>query len=267
LFPGGCWVGLECGNDKPRGASETAPVANSELQWLGAPRRSRATAIAWKQLRESAPLALVGGLAVFIASPAIAGMTSSIARADYFEMWQMTAITTWLIAGVFVAVVAGIGSFYEDLRPGLHTFWRSRPIDVDAWFWIKLFTSLTITVGAFATGPLMTLAALSLTGHAAIVDIPDEPHMAEIYGGGLLLHSATFVLAALAIVLVRQPVMAAMLTFGVWIAIAISIGTWLDDAPQLPLQALVALGIAGLGGFAILAWQALRRDWGWKGAD
>ena len=35
-------------------------------------------------------------------------------------------------SGSFVAIVAGIGVFMDDLRPGLHTFWRSRPINVES---------------------------------------------------------------------------------------------------------------------------------------
>lgn len=261
------WYVLRFGRRaKPQAAGESVFDASSTAQWLGAPRRSRTTAIVWKQFRESAPLAAMGGLAVFILSPAVAGMTWSIAKTDYFETWHMTALTTWLMAGVFVAVVAGIGLFYEDLRPGLHTFWRSRPINVDAWYWIKLVTGVTITVGVFAAGPLLSFAALSLTGHAAIVDLPSEPYMARIFGGGLLLHSTTLVLAAFAIIVVRQLVMAAMLTFVAGIAIAVPVVAWMQDSPP-HLGALVALGVCLLVGISLVACVALRRDWGWGGAN
>jgi ABC-type transport system involved in multi-copper enzyme maturation permease subunit len=251
---------------RPQSPTESQLTVKAASQWLSPPRRSRTTASVWKQLRESAPLAALGSLAILIVAPIIA-RASSIRNADFIEEWQLIAISVWLIAGVFVAIVAGIGLFYDDLRPGLHTFWRSRPINVDAWFWTKLATGLAVTVGVLAAGPLLTLAAPWLTGQASLSRLPQQPPLAHIIGAGLLLHSATFVLAALAIVLVRQPVMAAMLTFGVWVVIAIAIVTRFEDVPQTPVTALAIVGIAGVGGFAILAWQALRRDWGWGGAN
>jgi hypothetical protein len=252
---------------RPQTPTESQLPAKAALQWLSPPRRTRVGAIVWKQFRESAPLAALGGLAILIIAPIVARAGSGEGLGDFIEEWQFTAISTWLMAGVFVSVVGGIGLFYDDLRPGLHTFWRSRPINVDAWFWTKLTTGLAVTVGVLAAGPLLTLAAPWLTGQASLSRLPQQPPLAHIIGAGLLLHSATFVLAALAIVLVRQPVMAAMLTFGVWVVIAIAIVTRFEDVPQTPVTALAIVGIAGVGGFAILAWQALRRDWGWGGAN
>ena len=41
--------------------------------------------------------------------------------------------------GFFIVIVAGIGVLLDDLKPGLHTFWRSRPINPDLWFWAEIF--------------------------------------------------------------------------------------------------------------------------------
>jgi hypothetical protein len=253
---------------KPQAVREALVAVQPARQWLNPPRRSCAGAIVWKQFRESAPLAAMGGLAILIISPIVARAGSGDALLpDFIETWQLTAISTWLMAGVFVSVVGGIGLFYDDLRPGLHTFWRSRPINVDAWFWTKLATGLAVTVGVLAAGPLLTLAAHWLTGQTHFARLPQEPPLVGVIGAGLLLHAATFILAALAIVLVRQPVLAAMLTIGAWIVIAVSTVMWFDDAPQRPVTDLAFLGISAVGGVAIIAWQALRRDWGWGGAS
>jgi ABC-type transport system involved in multi-copper enzyme maturation permease subunit len=252
---------------KPQAAGGTVATGQHATQWLGAPRRSRATTIVWKQFRESAPLAAMGGFAILVISPIVARGASEEGLDDFIETWQFTAISTWLMAGVFVAVVAGIGVFYDDLRPGLHTFWRSRPIHVGAWFWLKLLTGLATTVGVLAAGPLLTLAGHWLTGQASSSRLPHEPSLANVIGAGLLLHAATFVLAALAIVLVRQPVMAAMLTFGAWIVIAVAIAAWFEDDAPVQMAPFVWIGVVGLATWSILAWQALRRDWGWGGTS
>jgi ABC-type transport system involved in multi-copper enzyme maturation permease subunit len=252
---------------KPQAVGEGLDASGPALYWLNSPRRTRAGAIVWKQFRESAPLAAMGGFAILVISPIVARGASEEGLGDFIETWQFTAITTWLMAGVFVAVVAGIGVFYDDLRAGLHTFWRSRPIDVDAWFWTKLVTGLAVTVSVLAAGPLLTLAGHWLTGQASFSRLPQEPSLANVIGAGLLLHSATFVLAALAIVLVRQPVMAAMLTFGAWIVIVIAIAAWLEDDAPVQMAPFVWIGVVGLATWSILAWQALRRDWGWGGTS
>jgi ABC-type transport system involved in multi-copper enzyme maturation permease subunit len=248
----------------PQRVAESLSQVQPAVSWLGAPRRTRVGAIVWKQLRESVPLAALGVLTILTVGPVVARASSTTASFDFFETWQLTALSVWLIAGIFISVVAGIGLFYDDLRPALHTFWRSRPIDVDAWFWTKLLTGLAITEGVLVTGPLLTLALLRYLGQP-LASLPNEPSLLQIAGAGLLLHAFAFVLAALAIALVRQPVMAAMLTFGVGIAVAISIAAWSGDAPQIPLRAPVSLGLAGLAAASTLAWQAVRRDWGWGG--
>jgi ABC-type transport system involved in multi-copper enzyme maturation permease subunit len=249
-----------------RSAAAIEPVAKFRPQssWLAAPRRTPAGAIIWKQVRESAPLAALGGLAIVILSPIVARLTT-VGDDPITEAWQYSAVTVWLLSGIFISAVAGIGLFYDDLRPGLHTFWRSRPIDVDAWFWLKLLTGLAMTQGVLAAGPLLTLALLHYFGQP-FSTLPDAPPLALLLGAGLLVHAFMLVLGALAIVLVRQPVMAAMLTFGAWILAAVTISGWLDGPslshwPKGPIA--VALGLAGLGGISIVAWQALRRDWGW----
>jgi ABC-type transport system involved in multi-copper enzyme maturation permease subunit len=263
----GTWYIVRFGRRaRSQSPTESQLTVKATSQWLSPPRRSRTTAVVWKQFRESAPLAALGGLAIFIIAPIIA-RTTSIRSADFIEEWQLTAISTWLMAGVFVAVVAGIGVFYDDLRPGLHTFWRSRPIHVGAWFWLKLLTGLATTVGVLAAGPLLTLAGHWLTGQASSSRLPHEPSLANVIGAGLLLHAATFVLAALAIVLVRQPVMAAMLTFGAWIVIAVAIAAWFEDDAPVQMAPFVWIGVVGLATWSILAWQALRRDWGWGGTS
>lgn len=58
-------------------------------------------------------------------------------------------IFTAMIA-FLAAAVAGVGLFMEDLRPGVHAFWRSRPIPIDHWFWLKYVGGLACLAGTLA---------------------------------------------------------------------------------------------------------------------
>ncbi len=49
---------------------------------------------------------------------------------------ELVGILTSTI-GLLVALVVGIGMILTDVSPPLNTFWRSRPINPDLWFWTK----------------------------------------------------------------------------------------------------------------------------------
>jgi ABC-type transport system involved in multi-copper enzyme maturation permease subunit len=240
----------------------TAPAQPS---CLAAPRRTRVGAIAWKQFRESAPLAALGGLVIAIVAPIVSSAIEDMAATEFYETWQMTAVSAWLMAGIFTCVVAGIGLFYDDLRPELYTFWRSRPINIDSWFWTKLLMGLPITVGVLAAAPLVTVGIISWVATGLPKPL-GEPSFQVIVLAGLLLHAVMFALAALAMVLVRQPVLAALATFFSSILAAMLLAWWYDDELALGLG-VWALGAGAVIGLSLMAWQAVRRDWGWGGAS
>jgi len=236
---------------KPRRNPAARAMTGAQAYWLASPRRSRLGAIVWKQCYETAPLVLFAVAAILLFTTL------------YFQLELEQASSTSIgevihgvsmMAGALVALVAGIGVFLDDVKPGVNVFWRSRPIDATPWFFVKFFTGLLIVVGMFA-GLLFT--AISLMGNRSF-----------FYLGNSLI-DISFVLTVFAIIYTlstlcycscRQPIMAAITAMtlffiGVYLFSEIFQGT---DHPVWVL--LVTLGATQL--IVALAWLAVRNNWG-----
>jgi hypothetical protein len=241
-------------------AYEAFSMNTARNAWLAPPRRSPLSSIVWKQFRESAPLAALaaGGIALAALGAAVVSDSDSIA----WNMYEFATIV-WTVTGVCVAVVAGVGTFMDDLRPGIYTFWRSRPVRVNQWFFVKLVIALVTTLLILAVTPV-SLAAYFRTE----LRNSGEPDLAVGLVLGLAVQTGFFVVAAAVMTLVRQAVYAAILAIGVAATYGVTVSETLDAwAPGwgqdnlIPAIALAVLVAAS----TTVAWLAVRNDWGWKG--
>lgn len=242
----------------------------SHPEWLLAPRRSALTAIAWKQFRETAPIALVG-VTVSV------GFTLIAVLVDVFEgeRWRAGELIGEVYpkmsvgAGMFIALVAGIGVCFTDMEPKLNAFWRSRPITPDGWFWCKYLTGLmVILTTVYAPVGVLWLCGLadfSTWTYPESLAIP-------------VVQLAVFAAAVMTTCLVRHAVYAAILSVGVvYVGVLTGLELWyvagLAGWVELPRygwmepvdHAPVVLGLT-LSFFAstAIAWLAVRYDWGRK---
>jgi hypothetical protein len=234
--------------------------------WLAPPRRSPFAAIAWKQFRESAPLAVLG--ATCIALITLIVYLSTKREGITANQLPFMAATVWMIVGVMVAVVAGVGVFLDDLSPGLNGFWRSRPIKLGQWFVVKyvvglLVTIVTIAVPLVAAGLYVWLAPDDLSVSNLSNDA-DVRYFALLGGVGQVV---VYNCAIAAIVLLRRPIHAA------FTAIAVALLTWVSSAliSEIFFRSAMSHGIvvATLVGCSMLAmlavaWLAMKNDWGWR---
>lgn len=252
------WYLLRFGRVAPaRSQTLEASSARPARTWLAPPRKSPLTAIVWKQFRESAPLAAMaaGGIALAAIGAGI------VSDRDTIDVTEFTYIL-WTVTGVCVAVVAGVGVFMDDLRPGIHTFWRSRPVDVNQWFFVKLAIALVTTLVILSIPPFFTLAAFFWTR-----DSGANPGMASGMGLVLAAQGGLFVAAVAAMTLVRQAAYAAILALGVAATYGVSVSETLDAwAPGWSEHGWVfgvALAVPVVAS-TIVAWLAVRKDWGWR---
>lgn len=75
------------------------------------------------------------------------------------------SIPVWIMVGGLVSIVSGIGLWLDDLRPEIHSFWRSRPISPELWFAVKFASSVVITIATLALPSLLIYYAVAmLTG-------------------------------------------------------------------------------------------------------
>jgi hypothetical protein len=272
---------------------KTAQVGPGPLGWLGPPRRSPFTAIVWKQCRESGPLALVG-VAVVIAIVAVIfavnwhQFNDNVGQLPVFLLVVFAAVSASF--GMVVAMIVGIGVFLHDTGPGLNTFWRSRPIRPNLWFWTKFTSGLAIALAAIY-GPIVLFAVLfALPGSFIFVTSPDIELanavnlLRESFDPVILVFPtitiATFAAAAAMTCLVRNAVYAAILSIAVVyigflatafaLAVAqlirsegslIYIGKAIDE--MSPVQAAAGLLLTFIA-CTLLAWLAVRNDWGQK---
>jgi ABC-type transport system involved in multi-copper enzyme maturation permease subunit len=168
----------------------------------------------------------------------------------------------------FIALVLGIGVCHADMDPQINTFWRTRPINPDVWFWTKFVTGLTLLLVATYL-PNMILA---LFGAATVsANMTTNPYLlaaAQI---------AIFASAVAITCLIRHAVYAAIITipvvyFGIvlvwftaWVSAHMSghIGPRKNPLdltePQLAWGFLLTFVFSTL-----LAWLAVRNDWGRK---
>ena len=246
-----------------RPSERTASVVVGD--WLAPPRRTRFGALVWKQFRESGPLALIALCMIFAMwlimvtlivykaySEGATWADVSPHREGLIKEWFEYTVAVWIFLGFFVAIVAGIGVFLEELRPGMDSFWRSRPINRDLWFWTKFGFGMAITLLALLIPVLIALALVSDR------DIDVFAPNRDLAGGVLVfaIQATVFATAALAMVLVRQAIYAAVLAIAIAPGFAV-LGEYYEwNVPEIAICFAVNALLATL-----LAWLAVRYDW------
>ena len=247
-----------------RQAIEPVPAIKAPT-WLAPPRRSPWSAILWKQMRETLPLAALGAAAILSIAGVIAATAINQADGQPWEKFAHIAGAVWIMTGFFVSIVAGVGLLMDDLRPGLHAFWRSRPIDPDQWFGVKFVASLLMTIVTLAVPPAVIYGVVVQSlGWERADSVLDLETTWSVFGYSLLAQTGAFCLAAAMMALVRQPVMAALITIltAVTMAAAFSMLSQKYGGPTPPMSAAL-VGLLTLAA-AFVAWLAVRNDWGWN---
>jgi ABC-type transport system involved in multi-copper enzyme maturation permease subunit len=227
---------------------------------LAPPRRRPFTALAWKQFRESAPLAGMGGAVVLFG---VVVVLTARREGDYWGQHPVAEITSalWLATGGFVAIVAGINVLMDDLRPGLHTFWRSRPISVDRWFTTKYLLGLALTLALVGVPPLL-LAAWSRRPEDGAIEV-GKAAWPWVVLTGLLAQTTLFSVAMAAMALVRQAIYAAILTIVICVGAYNILVAGVVDTTHIAESLIIFPLALSLASF-LIARLAVRNDWGWK---
>jgi len=231
-------------------------LTTSGNQWLAPPRRSQLTAIIWKQVHETGPLALMAVVAVV----AMAGIAYWANREGQFRntFGELLGGIT-LSVGFLVTVVAGMGVFLEDVKPKVGTFWRSRPINTTTWFFVKFFTGLFVLLVTFGT---LLLFAIAFPGNATLLD-PKHPYqqVASFVAVFLLLYTLSMASYCLG----RHPIIAVVTTIGVFFLGAMIVQYFFERVlPENPHWS-IPMGILVIAQLAatLIAWLAVRNNWGW----
>ncbi len=95
----------------------------------------------WINLRQSVPLALAGlFLAGFMVFMETGG--SLYDSQNSWEVFRHQLPGSMHVLGLLWATVVGAGVIGAELSSGLGHFWRSRPISVRSWFWMKYLIGL-----------------------------------------------------------------------------------------------------------------------------
>ncbi len=247
---------------------QMAKRIENQIDWLGPPRSSAFVSVAWKQLRESGAIVVVG----------LAGIIGIAAAAQLTEWWETdrpimhvgeiyNAIA--VVLGFVMAMVIGIGICLYDVQPQLNTFWRSRPIHPDLWFWCKYVTGLAVLLTAIYA-PMLLIWALG-----------DDSGMRELKSGHAyalpIAHVAVFSSAVAMTCLVRNAIYAAILSVAfLYLGVLLALAAWYVSAlaggaypnPRIWWEPTLMQGTTGLITSVVMssliAWLAMRYDWGRK---
>ncbi|MEZ6073091.1 MAG: hypothetical protein R3C10_23200 [Pirellulales bacterium] len=160
---------------------------------------------------------------------------------SYEEHLSRILFVAALVVGMFVVAAAGVGSFDADLRPKLHTFWRSRPIPPNLWFWTKLLTGLV----------LVTAGVYLPVGYGVLTS--DKSLYRGFFAVAVPFHLLGFSSAVVAICMLRQPIYAAILSIGASASVALLVEEKVptDGWKAACIATLVVLNVA-------IAWAAVR---------
>jgi ABC-type transport system involved in multi-copper enzyme maturation permease subunit len=248
-------------------SAKAAKRTTNQIDWLGPPRSSPFTSVAWKQFREAGPIALAG-LAGIIAIVMVAHISAWIemGRIVYIgEVYNPVAI----VIGFIIAIMIGLGICFYDVQPQISTFWRSRPINPDLWFWCKYFTGLAVLLASIYI-PICLIAAFGDYSGIRKLNFP-QAYLIP------LAHAAFFASGVAMLCLVRHAIYAAILSIGFMYICALlayagwyisSLLGWANPNPDILWEPTLAQGASALAtGFVIstvLAWLAMRYDWGRK---
>lgn len=242
---------------------QTATADPGRRDWLGPPRSSPLSAIAWKQFRESGPIVLAGLAAIlaFVVVNILTYAGTEELASGYDVAFMILGLTANI--GFLVVLIAGIGVFDRDLSPKFHTFWRSRPINPDLWYWTKYVTGLIVLSGAL----LIPVAIAGGLSSFRLSNPPEQPSPLTVLMLVVCVYWAIYALAAATICLIRVTIYAAILSAG---ALAFGTGAlWLClDNMEMELSELLATASIMAITVAVLAtlvgWWAVRRDIAWK---
>ncbi|MGE3638310.1 MAG: ABC transporter permease subunit [Pirellulales bacterium] len=244
-------------------SQKSAEVDCLQVAWLAPPFASRPLATIWKQYRESRPIVLTGLAGI--------GLLSLAVSAANWQQMNLQNVGT-IVAGVslyfgfLVTLVVAVGLFLHDLQPQLHTFWRSRPVPPDQYFWLKFVTGIAVLAATFAV-PFLCAAATNGISH---------PDFRAIGPWAVLVPIWLYCAAVMMTCLVRHAIYAAILSGAVmYLNFLLIVGgtrAWLLATRQIswekwsdPSSAEVAASmIIGSIAFAIIAWLCVRNDWGAK---
>ncbi|MBX3412328.1 MAG: hypothetical protein KF708_06380 [Pirellulales bacterium] len=248
-----------------------SPIAavreGKRFDWLRPPFASAWSAIAWKQFREAAPVAiagLVGILAIFAVLWTNLWLewrlrATEIGR-NQNHMGELVKYYVMMYAGVsvsigmFIAAVAGIGVALNDTSPKLSNFWRSRPMNPDLWYWAKFGTGLLVLLTTLYL-PVLVLAAMFHPD--GLLGLCESEHL--IFPA---LQIALFASSLALTCLLRQAVYAAVLSIGV-IYLGV-LPTWFIWGTDPPYQAVAVSLVMTAGVMTVVGWLAMRNDWGWR---
>jgi hypothetical protein len=128
-------------------------------------------------------------------------------------------------------------------------------------FWLKFSVGLVLTIGTLALA-LAPLAAIVFGIRAANDNLPTVFEEApQLIGVGIAVQVGTYCAAVTAMAVLRQAVYAAIAALAAVIAIAVLLST---AQPALQVGALASIMSTLLLLTTIVAWVAVRKDWGWK---
>lgn len=224
--------------------------------WLRPPFTSTWSAIAWKQFREAAPVA-IAGLTGILAIFAVLGINMLLEQRNYvaeparYFVEMYAGVTVSL--GMFISMVAGIGVALNDTGAKLSGFWRSRPVNPDVWYFVKFVTGL-ITLLVTLYLPLIVLAAIFHPD--GIWEMGSEA--AALPAVQIAIFTASLALTCL----LRQAIYAAVLSIAV-VYLGV-LPTWLIWGTDPPYVAVAVSLMMTAVVMTIVGWLAMRFDWGWR---
>ncbi len=232
---------------QPKGRLESPDKVSNLSPSNLIPFRSPIGAIAWKQVRETGPLALIAIAGILVLVPLLHKIQ---VQDGIHSTLSMMLASVSISVGILVALVSGIGVLLEDYSPGVNTFWRSRPVDLCLWFGVKYVTGFLVLALTFGT---VLLVANGLEGWQL-----GGPKDGFFIG---LAFAWFYTMALTAFVLVRQPIYAAVLALAS-VFPAIIIDSWFSRGLHWSIGwSLIFLLFATA---ISLAWLAVKHDWGWK---
>lgn len=223
--------------------------------WLGVPFASRLSALAWKQRRECMPVVIAAaacavGIVIFTVASNV--FTAAPVLSDSPRWIGMGIVATFGFFGAVAGLVAGVGTSVIELEPKLSTFWRSRPIDIDQWFWTAFVAGLTIlcvmfaapvAIGAYLIGPTEELSGALIAAAAA----------PAAYSAGWLAGSV-----------MRHAVYASLIGIGLLI-LAMWTGDiildWVGAEDHLKVIATGSSMLVSAIIMSVAAWVCVRNDW------
>ncbi len=228
-------------------------VKATKSDWLAPPRRSQLTAIIWKQVHETGPLALMAAAAILVMTSLAFWMNSVNTFQNSFS--EILASLT-LGVGFLVTVVTGQGVFLEDLKPKVGIFWRSRPINTTQWFFVKFFTGLTVLVLTF--GALLLVAYAFDTGRPYL----RSEHLGVQVAFTVLIFLLIYTLSMASYCLGRQPIISVVVVLGILFMGFPFIGYLIEEWVHHDMQfsfAVTGMLVAQVAA-TVVAWLAVRNN-------